>query len=85
LVSQTPLERAAVFNQAVPEAEPTVGRLASLFVAERYGREQPKNETLASLIEDWERLGPTLWKHWLNIQVAGMGRPRQTLRRTQNL
>ncbi len=81
VASQTPLERATAFNQAVPEAMPTVGRLASLFIAERYGREQPGQEVLTSLIEDWERLGPTLWKHWLSLQLASANRLRQMVRR----
>ncbi len=64
--SQTALERAAVFNVAVPEAEPAVDRLASMFVAQRYGGEQPTSEALGSLVGDWARLEPTLWKRWLS-------------------
>jgi transglutaminase-like putative cysteine protease len=79
--SQTPLERATAFNQAVPEAEPTVGRLARLFVAERYGRETPGDEALTGLIAEWERLGPTLWKQWLSRQLAHVNRLRLMARR----
>lgn len=81
LASQTPLERATAFSQAVPEADPTVGRLAELFVAERYGREQPRQEVLAGLIADWERLSPALWKRWLSQQLDRVRRLRQTARR----
>jgi transglutaminase-like putative cysteine protease len=81
VASQTPWERATAFNRAVPEAEPTVGRLARLFVAERYGREAPGQEALTGLIADWERLGPTLWKRWLRLQLANANRLRQTARR----
>lgn len=64
--SQTPLERAAAFNQQVPEAEPAVDRLAGLFVAQRYGRLQPSPDTVSVLVDDWVRLEPSLWKHWLS-------------------
>lgn len=79
--SQTPWERATAFNQAVPEAQPMVGRLAGLFVAERYGREEAGPEVMAGLIEDWERLGPTLWKRWLGLRLAGANRLWQMARR----
>lgn len=68
--SLTPLERAALFNQFVPETQPVVGRLTDLFVAERYGRQPPTAEALDGLIADWERMEPVLWKRWLNLQVA---------------
>lgn len=79
--SQTPWERATAFNQAVPEAQPMVGRLAGLFVAERYGREEAGPEVMAGLIEDWERLGPTLWKRWLGLRLASANRLWQMARR----
>ena len=44
LPSQTPLERAAAFNETVPEAGPAVDRLANLFVAKYYGRATPSSE-----------------------------------------
>lgn len=81
VASQTPWERATAFNQAVPEAQPMVGRLAGLFVAERYGREEAGPEVMAGLIEDWERLGPTLWKRWLGLRLAGANRLWQMARR----
>lgn len=81
LASQTPRERAAAFNQTVPEAAPTVERLADLFVAERYGRQPPRQDALAGLIADWERLGPALWKRWLSLQLAGVHRLRRLARR----
>lgn len=78
--SFTPLERAAVFNQAIPEARPAVGRLADLFVAERYGRRPPADDALAGLIAEWEHLEPVLWKRWLDL-LAGRIKARAKIRR----
>ncbi len=80
LISQTPLERAAAFNAAVPEAEPAVGRLAGLFVAQRYGQVQPSSEAVGMLIGDWDHLEPTLWKRWLS-RLAKTQRVRWMIRR----
>ncbi|MGC8779498.1 MAG: DUF4129 domain-containing protein, partial [Anaerolineae bacterium] len=77
--SFTPLERATLFNRFVPEAQPAVGRLADLFVAERYGRRPPAADALDGLIEDWQQMEPALWRRWLNLQVA---RAKEWRRRT---
>jgi len=63
--SHTPLEHAAAWNSALPETEPAVTRLVSLFVAQQYGRQQPSAEALATTLADWERLQPLLWQRWL--------------------
>ena len=63
--SHTPLEHAAAFGSAVPEAAPTVDHLAALFVAQKYGRQEPSPETLTQVAEDWQALGPKLWRRWL--------------------
>jgi hypothetical protein len=80
LPSQTPLERAAAFNEAVPEAGPAVDRLANLFVAKYYGRATPSTEDVSGLVKDWGRLEPSLWKRW-GVQAARMERLRKALRR----
>ena len=78
--SDTPLEHATAFNEAVPEAQPAVGRLAGLFVAQRYGQTAPSPEAMAELIEDWGRLEPILWQRWL-ARLANSERLRARLRR----
>ncbi|PKO22938.1 MAG: hypothetical protein CVU38_06675 [Chloroflexi bacterium HGW-Chloroflexi-1] len=67
--SHTPLEHAAAFNQALPEAEPTVNRVTTLFVAQQYGRQRPPADALTSTAEEWEQLRPLLWKRWLRRLV----------------
>ncbi|MGQ9840350.1 MAG: DUF4129 domain-containing transglutaminase family protein [Anaerolineae bacterium] len=62
---QTPLERAAIFSQALPEAAPVVQTIAGLFVAQQYGRQEPPREALTSTIEAWLALQPVLWQRWL--------------------
>jgi hypothetical protein len=49
----------------VPEAAPTVDHLAALFVAQQYGRQEPSTETLTQVAENWQALGPRLWRRWL--------------------
>jgi hypothetical protein len=63
--SHTPLEHAATFGGAVPEAAPAVDRLAALFVAQQYGREEPSAPVLAEVAGNWQALGPKLWRRWL--------------------
>jgi transglutaminase-like putative cysteine protease len=63
--SHTPLEHATELGGHLPEGAPAINRLARLFVAERYGRQQPSSEALAGSAEDWLRLEPLLWKRWL--------------------
>ncbi len=63
--SQTPLERAAAFGQALPEAASVVRTIADLFVAQQYGRQQPPAEALTSMVEGWLALQPVLWQRWL--------------------
>lgn len=65
LASATPLERAAQFEQKMPESAETVGALASLFVAQQYGRQDPAPEKLSMLAEGWRSLQPRLWRQWL--------------------
>ena len=63
--SHTPLEHAAAFSSVVPEAAPTVDRLAALFVAQQYGRQEPSAQMLAEVADDWQTLRPKLWRRWL--------------------
>jgi hypothetical protein len=48
--SHTALEHAAQFGRMVPEADPVVGRIAALFVAQRYGRQRFPSERVATLV-----------------------------------
>lgn len=82
LPSDTPLERAAAFNQAIPEAQPMLGRLTGLFIAQRYGQTAPSPDAVAGLIEDWGQLEPILWQRWL-ARVANAERLRAKLRRAR--
>lgn len=70
LASATPLERAAEFEYKMPEAAETVNALASLFVAQQYGRQEPAPERLSTLAEGWRSLQPRLWRQWLVGEVA---------------
>jgi len=72
--SDTPLEHAAAFNRLLPEAQPTVGHLTALFVAQRYGRQRPSAEALADTMEDWKRLQPLFWRRWLGQLLSRLRR-----------
>ena len=72
--SDTPLEHATQFGRRVPEAEPVVSQMATLFVAQRYGRQRPPSETVQAIAREWLGLQPRLWKRWLRRVV----RPRAT-------
>jgi transglutaminase-like putative cysteine protease len=63
--SDTPLERTARFGRRIPEAEGIVSEVASLFVAERYGRMHPTSDRVRGLANGWQRLQPALWRRWL--------------------
>lgn len=67
--SQTPLERAAQFNEKLPEAAPAVDTIAGLFVAQQYGRQEPPPGMLAKVIESWRSLQPRLWRQWVLGEV----------------
>jgi hypothetical protein len=69
LPSNTPLERVAAFNAALPEAGEPVNHLAELFMAQQYGRQQPNREALARTATDWDGLQPVLWRGWLALLV----------------
>jgi transglutaminase-like putative cysteine protease len=69
--SQTPLERAAVFNAKLPEAAPAVDVIANLFIAQQYGRQQPAPESITGLAKTWQQLQPRLWRRWLVGQIRG--------------
>ena len=70
--SETPLERAAAFNERLPEAAPAVDAITGLFVAQQYGRQQPAPEEISSLARLWEQLQPLLWKLWLVGRFRGV-------------
>ncbi len=74
--SDTPLEHAAQFGGAVPEAAPAAERIASLFVARQYGRQQPAPEALAEASTGWEALRPRLWRRWLGVLVRPPEKPQ---------
>lgn len=76
--SQTPLERAAAFNSRLPEAAPAVDTIASLFIAQQYGRQEPPPKAISGLAQSWQQLQPRLWKQWVIAQVRGM-RPEDKL------
>jgi transglutaminase-like putative cysteine protease len=71
--SQTPLERAAAFNSRLPEAAPAVDTIATLFIAQQYGRQEPPSESISGLAKTWRQLQPRLWRRWLIGQVRGAG------------
>jgi transglutaminase-like putative cysteine protease len=68
--SHTPLEHATAFGRVVPEAEPPVSRLANLFTAQQYGRQQPTPEVLQDVAADWRSLQPLFWKRWLGRSLS---------------
>ncbi len=69
--SQTPLERAAAFNAHLPEAAPAVDTIATLFIAQQYGRQEPAPESISTLARTWQQLQPRLWKQWVVGRVRG--------------
>lgn len=75
--SQTPLERASTFGEHLPEAAPTVDSIARLFVAQQYGRQQPEQNKMTSLVERWLALQPRLWRRWLIGPGRGKRGPQQ--------
>ncbi len=72
--SQTPLERAAEFNARLPEAAPAVDTIATLFIAQQYGRQDPPPDSIQHLARYWQQLQPRLWRQWVVAQVRGPGR-----------
>lgn len=70
--SETPLERAAAFNEKLPEAAPTVDAITGLFVAQQYGRQDPTPEAVNGLAQLWNQLQPRLWKFWLIGQLRSV-------------
>ena len=70
--SQTPLERAAAFNARLPEAAPAVDTIATLFIAQQYGRQEPAPESISVLARTWQQLQPRLWRRWLIGQVRNV-------------
>ncbi len=81
--SQTPLERAAAFNARLPDAAPAVDTIASLFIAQQYGRQDPTPETVSGLARTWGQLQPRLWKQWLVSQVQGKRGEEQNAKKTK--
>jgi hypothetical protein len=74
--SQTPLERAAKFNERLPEAAPAVDTIAGLFVAQQYGRQEPEATAITSLAATWRGLQPRLWRQWMIGEVRGLRKNR---------
>ncbi len=70
--SETPLERAAAFNEKLPDAAPAVDAITGLFVAQQYGRQNPAPETISGLAPLWNKLQPRLWKLWLIGQLRSI-------------
>lgn len=70
--SETPLERAALFGEAVPEAASSAAETAALFVAQRYGHQEPSPDAVASLSSSWRQLLPLLWRRWLVRRLTGL-------------
>lgn len=68
--SHTPLEHAAAFERKLPEAAATVNPIAALFVAQRYGRQQPSRQMLVEVVGNWHALQPKLWRRWLAETVG---------------
>jgi transglutaminase-like putative cysteine protease len=80
--SATPRERAAELGAKVPEASPAAGAIAEAFVAERYGRSMPGEDSVQEMAQQWRRLEPTLWRKWLAAALGPGGqRPRESNRR----
>jgi hypothetical protein len=74
--SHTPMEHAVRFGREVPEAKPVVDQIATLFVAQRYGRQQPQPETVQRAVTEWARLRAILWKRWLRkVALPRAGHP----------
>jgi len=63
--SQTPLERASGLSEALPAAQPAIDGLATLFVAQQYGRQQPAGEELARVSAGWRGVQHVLWGRWV--------------------
>jgi hypothetical protein len=63
----------------VPDAGPTITRLALLFAAQRYGRQQPQASEMAATAEEWQEIQPMLWKKWASDLANRLTR-RQTYR-----
>lgn len=62
--SFTAMERVDAFGKKVPDAGPSLTRLATLFTAERYGKQETGEPDLRVTAAEWQQLQPTLWKKW---------------------
>jgi hypothetical protein len=58
------MERVDAFGKKVPDAGPSLTRLATLFTAERYGKQETGEPDLRVTAAEWQQLQPTLWKKW---------------------
>jgi transglutaminase-like putative cysteine protease len=76
LSSHTPLEHAAEFSRKLPEATTAVDGIASLFVAQQYGRQQPAPEMLAGVAGNWQAIQPKLWRRWFD-EIVGTPKRKQ--------
>ena len=74
-VSHTPLEHAAAFSGALPEAGQPVARITDVFVAQRYGRQEPSADTLSRSADDWRSLEVVFWKGWAK-RIANLATSR---------
>jgi hypothetical protein len=74
--SFTAMERVDAFGRKMPDASPALTRLALLFTAERYGRQQLAEADLRIATEEWRQLQPSFWRKWAselfrNIEQRG--------------
>jgi transglutaminase-like putative cysteine protease len=80
--SFTAMERVDGFSRKMPDASPALTRLALLFTAERYGRQQLAEAELRVATEEWQQLQPSFWRKWASeVFHHSQGRGKPTSRR----
>jgi len=75
--SLTPLEQAAVFAQAVPDAAAGIDSIAQLYAEDTYSPRQVSPEEAGDAQFSWLTIRPIFWRYWLRQRLhlpAGLKR-----------
>jgi transglutaminase-like putative cysteine protease len=74
---QTPFERADALRTLLPEAEPPINYITSMYVAERFGRGDGNGDG-SNAEAQWTLLRPLLWKSWVQKKFSRFQKEQRT-------
>ncbi len=67
--SLTPLEQAAVFASAVPEAADGIDSIAKLYTQDTYSPHEISTEEASEAQYSWLTIRPIFWRYWLGQRI----------------